>query len=196
VGRPRPQPYPHPVLAPTRPPAPPPKVLGDRSLRFKYTNPSVIFAAVSGGTPAAPSVTALLISGDDGAIIHQQAHEGATGPVQVRRLKHGGSGSVTGAAPGRGLPPDRHLAGRSRALLPPCPTPSIAHPACPAAAGPGPAPTHPQPPPGRRVGALGGLHAARHAQRAAAGDGGGDVRRDAAVGGGMAGAWAGPAAQG
>ncbi len=62
-----------------------PQVLGDRSLKFKYTNPGVIFLAMGreNGDGELPSVTATLVSADDGAVLYQQTHEAAAGPVQV-----------------------------------------------------------------------------------------------------------------
>lgn len=74
-------------------------MLGDRSLKFKYTNPNVVFVAVettattadsSRGTKASrkltavtSNVTAMLVSTADGAVLYQQVHEAAMGPVQV-----------------------------------------------------------------------------------------------------------------
>ncbi|GBF96686.1 ER membrane complex subunit 1 [Raphidocelis subcapitata] len=68
------------------------KVLGDRSLKFKYTDPNIILVVTGQPSPgdasAPPRVTAALVSGADGAVLHQQAHEGATGPALAVVSEH------------------------------------------------------------------------------------------------------------
>ncbi|KAI8475054.1 MAG: hypothetical protein J3K34DRAFT_456487 [Monoraphidium minutum] len=80
------------------------KVLGNRSLKFKYTNPNTLLAVVEAAAPAAPppaqgrrkdvgaagapTLTAMVINAADGAVLHQQAHRGALGPVQAVASEH------------------------------------------------------------------------------------------------------------
>lgn len=61
------------------------QVLGDRSLKYKYVNPNLLFVAV-GPDPAKPlpdepAVTALVINSVSGAVLHSQVHADASGPV-------------------------------------------------------------------------------------------------------------------
>jgi hypothetical protein len=83
------------------------QILGDRSLKYKYINPNLLFVATATGsgssTPAdeSPSaaaaggavkhdqqVSVALINTVSGAVLHQQLHEGASGPVHAAVSEH------------------------------------------------------------------------------------------------------------
>ena len=87
------------------------QILGDRSLKYKYINPNLLFVATATGsgssTPAEDSpsaaaaaaggggpvrhdqqVSVALINTVSGAVLHHQLHEGASGPVHAVVSEH------------------------------------------------------------------------------------------------------------
>ena len=79
------------------PPPPPPQVLGDRSIKYRYLNPNTLLV-VTGSPPAAgrahqssgeadessgAALTAVLLDTVTGRVIHRQEHAAARGPVQA-----------------------------------------------------------------------------------------------------------------
>eukprot|EP00879_Flechtneria_rotunda_P012472 GHRR01013024.1.p1 GENE.GHRR01013024.1~~GHRR01013024.1.p1 ORF type:complete len:683 (+),score=278.61 GHRR01013024.1:59-2050(+) len=71
------------------------KVLGDRSLKYKYVNPNLLFVA-TGSSPADAAnvasddrtITVALLNTVTGGVLHQQVHRGAVGPVHAVASEH------------------------------------------------------------------------------------------------------------
>jgi hypothetical protein len=83
--------------------APVPQILGDRSLKYKYINPNLLFVATAPSNSPADSSTAAagrkvpadeqqvsvaLINTVSGAVLHQQVHSGAAGPAHAVVSEH------------------------------------------------------------------------------------------------------------
>ena len=68
------------------------QVLGDRSFKYKYTNPNLLFVAVSSAADAdlveKQSVSVMLVNTVTGGVLHQQTHSGASGPVEALASEH------------------------------------------------------------------------------------------------------------
>lgn len=80
------------------------QILGDRSLKYKYINPNLLFVATAPNSGAQQSsssastgrkqpadeqeVSVALINTVTGAVLHQQVHTGAAGPVHAVVSEH------------------------------------------------------------------------------------------------------------
>jgi len=81
------------------------QILGDRSLKYKYINPNLLFVATAPGSSAGfgsedsslaarkpaledQQVSVALINTVTGAVLHQQVHSAATGPVHAVVSEH------------------------------------------------------------------------------------------------------------
>ena len=82
------------------------QILGDRSLKYKYINPNLLFVATAPNTASSSSsgqqasasarkqpaeeqqVSIALINTVTGAVLHQQVHSGAAGPVHAVVSEH------------------------------------------------------------------------------------------------------------
>jgi hypothetical protein len=60
------------------------KVLGDRSMKYKYFNPSTVFVA----TASAAGVTVYILDTVTGGVLHSQSHAGGRGPVHALLSEH------------------------------------------------------------------------------------------------------------
>ncbi len=60
------------------------KVLGDRSMKYKYLSPSTAFVATAG----AGGVTVYLLDTVTGGVLHSQAHPAGRGPVRALLAEH------------------------------------------------------------------------------------------------------------
>lgn len=75
------------------------QILGDRSLKYKYINPNLLFVATAPSSSSSDSsgrrvpaeeqqVSVALINTVSGAVLHQQVHSGAAGPVHAVVSEH------------------------------------------------------------------------------------------------------------